>query len=159
MNRLRHLRHAAALMLLLMGCVSASVSRVPGRHYPPLDRDAPVVVYAPEVPTGMDGALPVPDPLDAEIIGTVNFDEPKSTAWNTIINRAKKEARQMGGDIVLVQRWELVPRTTTTYPPLTDAERERQRNDPLYHPEFDRSRARTMTTLHKCLWSRVLRSR
>ena len=147
------------LAMVLVGCVSASVSRVPGRDYPPLDAEAKVVVYAPEVPTGMGGTLPVPDPLDATIIGTVNFDQGPSTSWNAIIDQAKKEARLMGGDIVLVQRWELVPRTTTTYPPLTDAERERQRVDPLYHPQFDRSRARTTTTVHKCLWSRVLRSR
>lgn len=102
-------------IVLLSGCVNASTSHVPGVSYPALAENAEVTVYASEIPKKMTGIENASSAPSGTRLGTVSVNGAEAASWNAVISRAKREARKMGADVLVVEQWGYVPITSYAY--------------------------------------------
>ncbi len=91
------------LPVLLLGCVSSSSNRM-GPEYPARPDDWPIAVYStgtaqPEIVRMARSGTPEGKP-----IGRFRVSAPRGTEWIKLLNKARSEARSLGGDSVLVTK-------------------------------------------------------
>ena len=96
---------------LLVGCVSSDAVKIGKSTYPPRPEDWIVDVYLPtDVPVDVhkavaDAAPPGQAPRSAKVIGRIDADGAPASSWGSVIESAKKKARALGGDGLVMSRW------------------------------------------------------
>jgi len=108
-------RAGLALMLLchvfLVGCVSSNFMPVGGKTYPPrpdeyiidvfVSVDAPVIIQQ-----SLTNAKPTSiAPKDAQVIGRIDTSGAPAASYASMVEDAKKKARQLGGDAIVIGQW------------------------------------------------------
>lgn len=101
---------ALTLLLLTSACVHSDYIAVGDTTYPPRPKDWAIDVYvssdAPvKVQKSIKNAHPVSSvPKSASVIGRVDTSS-GDVGWATMLKSAKKKARALGGDGLVIGRW------------------------------------------------------
>ncbi len=98
------------LILLLGGCVTTNAIYIGGKTYPPQVSDHPIDVYVPvEAPVSLQQQIEHRQlsalPAYAIRIGRVDAEASSGSSWQSLVDQAKKTARKLGGDGIVVMAW------------------------------------------------------
>lgn len=112
MTRTTHLLLSCACTLLFaQGCVSSDFMPIGGQTFPPRPNDHIIDVYlAQEAPVQvykqLAGAKALSAvPSTAMEIGRVDTVGAPAASWGSVVNDAKKKARRLGGDGLVIKGW------------------------------------------------------
>lgn len=102
---------SSMFLLFTVGCVSSDFMPIGGQTYPPrpdehiidvyLSDEAPVVVHKQIANAKPLSAVP-PGALE---IGRVDTIGAPAASWGAVVNDAKKKARTLGGDGLVIKGW------------------------------------------------------
>jgi hypothetical protein len=96
---------------LLTGCVSSNYMPIGGQTYPPRPDDYVIDVYAPtEAPVIVqqsiaNAKLSTQLPANAREIGRIDTQGAPAAGWDSMIEDAKRKARALGGDGIVIKQW------------------------------------------------------
>jgi hypothetical protein len=99
------------LAFSLAGCVTSNFMPIGGQTYPPRPDDYIIEVYVPVqapvlVQQSIGSAKPASQlPSKAREIGRIDTAGAPAAAWGSMIEDAKKKARTLGGDGIVVSQW------------------------------------------------------
>ena len=106
-------RWAVTVLLLsaFSGCVSSQSMTLGDQTYAPRPPDHVIDVFIPddapvEVHKSLADAKPLAMlPTDANEIGRIDTDGAAAASWDAVIEDAKKKARELGGDAIVIRHW------------------------------------------------------
>ena len=110
MNELLRLL-AALVLIVVQGCVTSNFMPVGKQTYPPRPDDYVIDVFVPtEAPVvvqqSIGNAKSSADlPTGYTVIGRIDTNGAPAAAWSSVIDDAKKKARQLGGDGIVINQW------------------------------------------------------
>ncbi len=99
------------IVLLVSGCVSSQYMAVGGQTYPPRADEYVIDVYLPiDAPVNVHQSIANAKPLTAlpplaTEIGRVDTAGAPAAGWAAVIDDAKKKARALGGDALVIKQW------------------------------------------------------
>lgn len=103
---------AAAVAAAVSGCVQSQSTTIGDRSYPPRIASHIIDVYIPtEAPVELQNSIANPQPLsakpqEAKDIGRVDTQGAQLAEWGAVIEDAKVQARQLGGDGIVITAWD-----------------------------------------------------
>ncbi len=95
----------------MSGCVSSQMMPVGGQTFPPRPDGYLIDVYLPqEAPVVVHQEVPNVRPLSqlassAKVIGRVDTQGAPAAGWASLFEDAKRRARELGGDALVVRQW------------------------------------------------------
>jgi hypothetical protein len=112
MHALRHLLFAIACCLCVAGCTSSRYVAIGTKTYDPRPPQHMIEVYLPdETPVQIREGVTQSRPADelpdrAMEIGRIDTSGASFASWREMIRDAQKQARELGGDAIVIRRWE-----------------------------------------------------
>jgi hypothetical protein len=100
-----------ALTLCLVGCVTSNYMPIGEKTYPPRPDDYVIDVYVPvQAPVIVQQSIANAKPANslpsfAQQIGRIDTTGAPAANWGSMIEDAKKKARSLGGDAVVIGQW------------------------------------------------------
>jgi hypothetical protein len=89
------------LPLLILACTTANTKRV-GKEYPPRSETWPIAVFCSGTAPAEVARITMTGNPQGKLIGRIKITAPQTDNWSMVIGRARKEARSLGGDEVLI---------------------------------------------------------
>ncbi len=105
------LSSALTSLVLLGGCVSSEYMAVGEKTFAPRPREYIIDVYlTTDAPVNVHKAVANAKSLDALppraiTVGRVDTSGAPAASWASVINNAKKKARELGGDALVIKEW------------------------------------------------------
>ncbi|MCA9281262.1 MAG: hypothetical protein KDA30_04420 [Phycisphaerales bacterium] len=102
---------ASAALFFLTACVSSNYMAIGDQTYPPRADDYVIDVYLPtDAPVNVHQSVANSKPLAslpsyAREIGRIDTEGAPAASWSSVINDAKKKARALGGDALVIKQW------------------------------------------------------
>jgi hypothetical protein len=112
MHALHRLLLAIVCCLCVAGCTSSRYVAIGAETYEPRPPQHMIEVYLPdETPAQIREGVRQPRPADALPeraleIGRIDTSGASFASWREMIRDAQKQARELGGDAIVVRRWE-----------------------------------------------------
>ncbi len=100
-----------ALALCAGGCVRSQFMTLGDQTYPPRPADYLIEVFLPtDAPVNVHQSVANARPLDqlpagAREVGRVDTQGAPAATWVSVIEDAKRKARELGGDAIVIKQW------------------------------------------------------
>lgn len=98
-------------LLALQGCVTSQFMPIGSQTYAPRPDDYLIDIYIPQaapvvVHQQLANAKPIERlPAGAQVIGRIDTQGAPAAGWASVFEDAKRKARTLGGDAVVVRQW------------------------------------------------------
>ncbi len=109
------------LALAFAGCVRSDWIAVGETAHAPRPDDYDIAVFVPlDAPVQVHKAVADPKPMaelpaNAKAVGRIDTTGAPAASWGSMIEKAKKQARKIGGDAIIVGNWDSPVTAVNTY--------------------------------------------